>query len=121
MPHQYWRSHLERVQDGEVILGEALFAVAIIRVTGRPETASRDAVHMVGTGEPVGEAIKDVSGVTESGQQYDGPPYATPVENLESHAIFDSYELHFVIRRIMPSRAMFPAPGDHQAHPHKRG
>jgi hypothetical protein len=82
MSREHWLVQFERVEHCHNIVAETVSRIIGGRKTGCTETASRNAVNMVGCRELRCEIVKYVRSVPTPGEEDDGPANPSPIEHL---------------------------------------
>jgi len=80
-------------------------------MAGGSVSSPRYAVNVTGAGQLGREIVKDVCGVSRTGQQHDGAARPSPIERFDLNGISDLDELHLMRRGIFPrGRLREPTP-----------
>src|ERR1019366_4650745 len=96
------RGEMKRIEDGENILAQPLFAETRFRAAGRAVSPPGYAVNVTKANQLEGKIVKDVGRMSRPGQQHKRATRSSPIKHLELDVIFDTHKLDPVRRGILP-------------------
>jgi hypothetical protein len=106
MSREHRSGELERVQDSEHIVTEAVCAVTLRRKTRFAEAASCNAVSVV-TGRQLGcKIIEYMRCVSSSGEKNNRPTGTAPIEHFQLYVFLNANKLHGMRGYISPQRGL---------------
>src|ERR1039457_7352424 len=91
---QHRCGEMERIEDRNNVLAQSLRAEARFRMTGRSVPSPCYAVNVTKTGQFGREVVKDVGGISRTGQQHKRRSRTSPIEDFDLNGIFHRNELH---------------------------
>src|SRR5215467_11947767 len=107
--NQHGPVQLERVEDGENVVTETIGRIRAPsrqRSAGRAEAAPRDAVNVICGRQFGSELVENMSRVSKTRKQNQGPSRSAPIENFQPDVVLGRDELGAMRRRVEP-RCLF--------------
>src|ERR1035438_8095079 len=96
------RAEMERIENRNNILAEPLRAKARFRMAGRSVSSPCYAVNVTNVGQFGREIVKDVGGISRTGQQHKCTSRAAPIEHFNLADSSHMQELPPMRRGIFP-------------------